>query len=97
MQPAVFEFGDDLQPEPGTFGLGDPEAEDFLLTGQIDPDRQIHHLDPDVPLPDFDVDAVEVDDGVKRINGLSRTVCTKILTPLYPSLSKSFKRNRPSC
>ena len=30
LQPTVFEFRDDLEPELGTFILGDPHTKDFL-------------------------------------------------------------------
>lgn len=56
-----------LQPELGAFVLGDPQAEDFLLTGQVDAQRQVHRLHPHGAFTHLGVDAVEVDDGVDRI------------------------------
>jgi hypothetical protein len=51
LHAAVLQFGDDLQPELGAFGLGDPQAEHFLLAGQVDADGQIDRLDPDAAIP----------------------------------------------
>ena len=43
--PRFLSSVDDLQPELGAFGLGDPEAEGLPpLAGQIDADGQIHRL-----------------------------------------------------
>ena len=40
----VLEFRDHLEPELGTFGLGDPKTEQFLLSTQIDPQGGSTHL-----------------------------------------------------
>ena len=62
----VLEFRDHLEPELGTFGLGDPKTEQFLLSTQIDPQGQIYGFDPHgLAVPHFDVDAIQIDDGVQ--------------------------------
>lgn len=65
----VLQLRHHLQPELGPFGLGDPQAQHFLLAGQIDTDGQIDRLDRHSAVAHLDVDAVEIDDGVKRIQG----------------------------
>jgi hypothetical protein len=44
LHPRVLEFGDHLQPELGTFGLGDPQAQNLLLPAHIDAQRKIDRL-----------------------------------------------------
>ena len=63
----VLEFRDHLEPEFDTFGMGDPKTRQFLLSTQIDPQGQIYGLDPHGPaVAHFDVDAIQIDDGVQR-------------------------------
>lgn len=67
LNATVAQFGHHLQPELGALVLGDPQAEDFLLAGQVDTQRQIDRLHPHGALAHLAVDAVEVDDGIHRI------------------------------
>ncbi len=43
----VLEFGDNLQPELGPFGLGHPQAQHFFLAIPVDADSQMNGFDPD--------------------------------------------------
>jgi len=52
----------------GSLGLGDPQAQSFLLARQVDTQRQIDRPDPDSSgITDFDVDAVQITNGIERI------------------------------
>lgn len=68
---AVLKTGDGLQPEPGAFYPRDPQAEDFRFARHVDADEQMDRLDPNAVILDFDVDAVAMNDGIKRIQGAS--------------------------
>lgn len=63
----VFKFRDDLLPELGTFRLGNPQAQHFLLTGQVESNRQIDGFDAHAAIPDFNVNAVQIDYGVDAV------------------------------
>src|SRR5574343_248289 len=53
--------------ELGAFIVGKPKAKHFLLPGHGNANGQIDGFDPYGSLPDFDVNAVQIDDGVDRI------------------------------
>ena len=44
LHPAVLQFVEDVEPEFGALGLAQPHPQQFLLTLQIDAQRQIHRL-----------------------------------------------------
>ena len=69
LHTAVAQFGDDLQPELGPLGLGQPQAQHLLLARHGDANGQVHRLDPHRTLAHFYMDAVEVNDGVDRLQG----------------------------
>lgn len=60
-------FGNGLQPELGAFGLGNPEAKHFFLACQVDPNGQIDGFDPYRAVAHFDVNTIEIEDGVQGI------------------------------
>lgn len=64
LNASILQFRDDLQPELGAFRLSNPQAKHFLLAGQVESNRQIGDLDAYAAIPDFDVDALQMDDGV---------------------------------
>ena len=65
---AILKLSEDAQPELGAFVLGEPHAQQLLVAFKIDAqgqvDRFVDHL---LVLADFDHDAIQVDDGVNRI------------------------------
>jgi hypothetical protein len=58
LNASIFQLRDHLQPELRAFRLGNPQAKHFLLSGQVESNRQIDGLDAYAAIPDFDVDAV---------------------------------------
>lgn len=46
LHASILQFSHHLQPELGALGLGDPQAQHFLLTGQVDANGQVDRLDP---------------------------------------------------
>src|SRR5882757_9271774 len=68
LHAAVLKLGHHLQPELRPFGLGDPQAQHFLVAGEVDPDRQVHRLHPHGPgITDLDVDTVEIQNRIQRV------------------------------
>ena len=59
---------ENIEPESGPFVLRKPQAQQLLVTFQINPQRQIHRFVDYLPvLTDFDDDAVQVNNRVDRI------------------------------
>ena len=67
-QTAVLQLGQDRQPELCPFGLGQPQAQQLLVTLHIDAQCQIERL-VDHPLvrADLQYNAVQINDGIERI------------------------------
>ena len=67
-QAAVLQLGQDRQPELCPFVLGQPQAQQLLVTLHIDAQCQIERL-VDHPLvrADLQHNAVQIDDGIERI------------------------------
>ena len=63
---AMLELGHHLQPELGALGLGDPDTQELLIRLEVDAQRQVNRLDPyRARVARLDVDAVEIDDGIR--------------------------------
>src|ERR1700745_2564635 len=68
LDAAAAQFGHYPQPELRTFGLFDPNAENFLVPRATNADRQVSRPVANGALvADFYPDRVEEDDGVSRI------------------------------
>ena len=64
----VPKFGDHLNPDLGLFGLSDPKSHKLLLARRVDAQRQVYRLGTIGDcITGFDMDAVQIDDGVQRI------------------------------
>lgn len=67
---ACFQFVEHGQPELGALGLGQPQAQQFLLAVQVDAQRQVDGLVAEGTfLTRFDEQAVEIQDGIDGIQG----------------------------
>ena len=63
----VAQLRDHLQPELGPPGLRQPQTKNFLLASHGDADGQVHRLDPHSAFARLHMDAVQIDDGVDRV------------------------------
>src|SRR5690606_17802773 len=70
LQASILQLSQHGEPEFGTFGFGQPQAQQLLLAFHVDAERQVHGLvDNALVLANFQDNAVEVDDRVDRVNG----------------------------
>ena len=85
---------DHLQPELGTLCLRQPQAQHLLLTTHVDPDGQVHRLDPHRCLAHLRLDAVEVDDGKE---GIQRAGLPGLTASSTEPVTGEIRRGGPPC
>ena len=68
----ILQLGEDVHPELRSLALANPQSQKILLALEVDAQGQVHRLGLNMPTrPKFQVDRIQVDDRLDRIQRLS--------------------------